>query len=380
MNDVFYFFTNSIGAYRSDIIRQLLLYRYGGIYNDISINYISKINEFVSENDQFVVTTDKDPFGLWNGFISAYAEHPIIKKIIIATMDNVIYRRYGYNNLDITGPHVCGKQFNQYFNRTETAPIHPGIYKFYNQLGLLMKVDSNIHSKLDTTQTEILTTPITIVTTTTTANDAGTTGTTNVNKAIQKGVGKLEFEQIKVLDTLRKLRHKISNKRFHVYMNRNEIKNLLYANSTYHAPYYELYDKYLVYKNDTRHNKLKFAEGKIVHIPLLTTNIFDIKTSKYWYIHNGTRWGFPNYEIFLMLGFDILKSIELPSHIIHKIPLKQCFSKDIKIAKNQLQNFIYLPNYLNQQRSINKIKLNKFLIENKGKVVRYIELFNSVEI
>jgi hypothetical protein len=199
------------------------------------------------------------------------------------------------------------------------------------------------------------------------------------NTILEKNVNKNDFEQIKVLDTLKALRHKISNKKFHEYMNRNQIKNLLYANSTHHAPYYELYDKYLVYMNDTRLKKLKKVEGKLIHIPLFDSNYLDPQTSKYWYIHNSTRWCFPNYEIFLQLGFNILTSTELPTHIIYNIPLAGCFSKNIYHAKQQFYNFIYLPNYLNEMRSINQIKFEIFLLHNKGRVVTYMELYQQVE-
>jgi hypothetical protein len=101
------------GAFRADVFRYLILYRYGGIYNDMGIRYMRKIEETVLPHDEFVMPVDLDQSALYNAFIASYPRHPLIKQVIIDTMDNIYYQRYGCNALDITSPKTFGRAYHK---------------------------------------------------------------------------------------------------------------------------------------------------------------------------------------------------------------------------------------------------------------------------
>ena len=116
------------GAFRSDIWRLLVLYRYGGIYSDLSMQYLSKIEEIVRSDDEFVGVVDLDPKAMLNSFIAAYPEHPLIMKMIEVVMENVHNRRYNCGFLDITGPKALGRIYNAFFGNFENPDIQRGTF------------------------------------------------------------------------------------------------------------------------------------------------------------------------------------------------------------------------------------------------------------
>eukprot|EP01035_Chromulina_nebulosa_P059819 gene59819-81839_t len=103
------------GAFRSDIWRLLVIYRYGGVYSDLSIQYIMSLDYIVREFDELVGIIDLDPKAMLTSFIAAYPQHPVIRKIIEVVMDNVHNRRYQCGFLDITGPRAWGRAFSSFF-------------------------------------------------------------------------------------------------------------------------------------------------------------------------------------------------------------------------------------------------------------------------
>ena len=119
------------GAYKADIVRLLLIYRYGGIYNDIGNKYLKPIHQYVNDNDELVLTKDhiqSGQFSICNGFIGAYKKHPIIKSMIDLVMYNVDNRRYGDNYLDIAGPNAIGRAFNRFFDKEDFSEFRDGVF------------------------------------------------------------------------------------------------------------------------------------------------------------------------------------------------------------------------------------------------------------
>ena len=113
------------GAYKSDMWRYLVMYRYGGIYNDISMRYTKPIGKVVGhERDEFVGAVDLDPTAVINGFFAAYPGHPVLLKAIELVVDNIRNLRYGCDNLDITGPRVFARAIRLFFYGRPLAP-HP---------------------------------------------------------------------------------------------------------------------------------------------------------------------------------------------------------------------------------------------------------------
>jgi mannosyltransferase OCH1-like enzyme len=120
------------GAYKADLLRLLLLYKYGGVYNDIGHNYLVPFEKFIS-NESLIVCKDEGlgglpPYFLHNAFIASVPEHPMIKKAIDIVIENIRKRFYGNIALDPTGPGAFGKAFNIHFGRKDDEPINVGMF------------------------------------------------------------------------------------------------------------------------------------------------------------------------------------------------------------------------------------------------------------
>lgn len=120
------------GAYKADLFRLLIIHEYGGVYNDISHKYLIPIDDVVSEDDEFIIPVDWEGTGrggyLYNAFMAAYPQHPLIKYMIDDIIININNRYYGRNVLDITGPHAVGKSFNMFFGFEKDSLIPQGRY------------------------------------------------------------------------------------------------------------------------------------------------------------------------------------------------------------------------------------------------------------
>lgn len=121
------------GAYKADLLRLLLLYKYGGVYNDIGHVYLKPISKFISQNESLLVCKDQGLPGLpsyylHNAIIASVPEHPMIKKAIDVLIENIHIRFYGNNALEPTGPGAFGKAFNLHFGRKEEEPIDIGMF------------------------------------------------------------------------------------------------------------------------------------------------------------------------------------------------------------------------------------------------------------
>lgn len=121
------------GAYKADLLRLLLLYKYGGVYNDIGHMYIEPISNFISSKESLVVCKDSGLGGLpsyylHNAIIASVPGHPMIKKGIDVVIENIRNRFYGNVPLEPTGPGAFGKAFNLHFGRNVENPIDIGMF------------------------------------------------------------------------------------------------------------------------------------------------------------------------------------------------------------------------------------------------------------
>ena len=117
------------GTYKSDVARYCILDYYGGIYLDLSVTVMKKLEDIVRPTDTFVSSTD--PSGkmfLFTGFIACTQGHPLMKIILHKIIDNVNSLYYGNNPLAITGPDVAGQGVNEFFGRHVNETIKAGRY------------------------------------------------------------------------------------------------------------------------------------------------------------------------------------------------------------------------------------------------------------
>ena len=102
------------GAYKADLWRYCILFKYGGIYIDIKykpVNNFKLIN--LTENEHWV--KDMDNNGIYNAIIVSKPNNPILLRAINDIISNAQNNYYGNNSLDVTGPGLL----SQYFTREE---------------------------------------------------------------------------------------------------------------------------------------------------------------------------------------------------------------------------------------------------------------------
>lgn len=93
-------------AYKSDLMRQLILYNEGGWYSDIRMVCLEPLDTLLSVRKEFYVCIDKpqQQLCMCNGFIGSVAKHPVSKKMIDIITWNIKHKHYGIDCLNPTGP------------------------------------------------------------------------------------------------------------------------------------------------------------------------------------------------------------------------------------------------------------------------------------
>lgn len=112
--DVLYAFNSLVpGAYKADLWRYCILYKFGGIYLDIKYKPVNnfKFINFI-ESEHWVL--DNDGIGIYNALMICLPQNPILLKAINNIIYNVNTNFYGENSLEPTGPRLLGKYFSEY--------------------------------------------------------------------------------------------------------------------------------------------------------------------------------------------------------------------------------------------------------------------------
>ena len=123
------------GAFKADIIRLLLLYHFGGIYNDIGHIYLKPIDWIIKKECIFVkdvtlwINTPLTNFGIHNAFMACYQKHPIMLHILNYIVDNIKQKKYGFTPIDITGPQAVRKAINTFLGKNTEFDLPSGVYK-----------------------------------------------------------------------------------------------------------------------------------------------------------------------------------------------------------------------------------------------------------
>ena len=116
------------GAYKADLWRYCILHKYGGIYTDIDTLCLGRIDYFINENTDFVITIDfntniyEGKHNLANAFIASIPNHKILTKCIHNIVYNVefnILPNGVISKLDFSGPGLIGMSTNNYLNLYE---------------------------------------------------------------------------------------------------------------------------------------------------------------------------------------------------------------------------------------------------------------------
>jgi len=115
-NNIFQAYQNLIpAAYKADLWRYCILYKYGGIYGDLTQTFLKNynVNEY---NVDMVLVKDIKPDAIQISFMATKPNNKFYKYLIECISNDILHKRKGKNCLDITGPNAFYRYFCKYFN------------------------------------------------------------------------------------------------------------------------------------------------------------------------------------------------------------------------------------------------------------------------
>jgi mannosyltransferase OCH1-like enzyme len=96
------------GAYKADLWRYCILYKYGGIYLDIKYDCINSFR-FIELTEKEHWVFDINGTDIYNALICVAPKNEILLKCIFQIIYNVNHNYYGNSCIDPTGPGLVGK-------------------------------------------------------------------------------------------------------------------------------------------------------------------------------------------------------------------------------------------------------------------------------
>jgi mannosyltransferase OCH1-like enzyme len=93
------------GAFKADLWRYCILYKYGGIYLDIKYNCINDF-KLISLTDKEYLVKDIHDNGAYNALIICMPKNDIMLQCINTIVKNVQIQFYGDSCLSVTGPNM----------------------------------------------------------------------------------------------------------------------------------------------------------------------------------------------------------------------------------------------------------------------------------
>tara|TARA_R110000803_G_scaffold95404_1_gene163434 strand:+ start:172 stop:957 length:786 start_codon:yes stop_codon:yes gene_type:complete len=123
-------------AFKADLWRYCILYKFGGFYVDIDTLCIGSLEEFIKDSIDFVSPIDLIDFNhgsyiVFNGFIGCTPNHPIMMNCIERILKWIKLETIPNSNYDFSGPGCLGKSVNHHLGRKEDESLIgcEGIYQ-----------------------------------------------------------------------------------------------------------------------------------------------------------------------------------------------------------------------------------------------------------
>jgi len=117
------------GAYKADLWRYCVLYKYGGVYADIDTICLGSIDSFLKDNTECMAPVDLNtsPYegnhNVFNGFMAASPKSSIMLGCIKRIVFHVEFNLIPNSKLDFSGPGVLGREINLSLNLPETESV-----------------------------------------------------------------------------------------------------------------------------------------------------------------------------------------------------------------------------------------------------------------
>jgi mannosyltransferase OCH1-like enzyme len=107
------------GAYKADLFRYCILYNYGGVWSDLTDNYLISLDEIIDFNNDELFLIDDRPMGKNNikgiqiSFMAAKPKNKLYLKCIRQIVKHCQERKIGNSPLAVTGPLLCRNKLNE---------------------------------------------------------------------------------------------------------------------------------------------------------------------------------------------------------------------------------------------------------------------------
>ena len=143
--DVLYAFDNLIPwAFKADLWRYCILYKYWGIYLDIKFNTTNGFKLIELTDKEYFPRDRKFPnlYGIYQALLVCKPGNEILMKCINNIIKNVKDKNYNLNALEITGPQLMNKYFTQKdIEKFDLAIDNHGLHINYKSNEVLKRYD-----------------------------------------------------------------------------------------------------------------------------------------------------------------------------------------------------------------------------------------------
>ena len=113
------------GAFKCDLFRYCLLLKYGGVYLDTGFVAKNSLDNVIDPTDKFISAEDNGTEGIYNAFMAAIPNHPIIAAVLELSCTNIDNDEYGSSALSITGPLALGEAFRKVVGKEVSHQNYP---------------------------------------------------------------------------------------------------------------------------------------------------------------------------------------------------------------------------------------------------------------
>jgi hypothetical protein len=90
------------------------LYAQGGVYLDCKSAPIVPFRSYFNPDAEFITFRDVIPSRMLAGFVASVPRSVIVQDILDSSVQKILNGEYGENQLDIGGPHHCGRVLAKY--------------------------------------------------------------------------------------------------------------------------------------------------------------------------------------------------------------------------------------------------------------------------
>lgn len=123
-NDIFEYYDLLIpGAYKADLWRYCVLYKYGGFYTDIRMYPYMSFDSIISDDTEFVTCIDLSKNMAYQAILGCAPGNKFIKSVINECIKNIKNRSNDNGCLNITGPGTLGIAINETLGRDKNRDL-----------------------------------------------------------------------------------------------------------------------------------------------------------------------------------------------------------------------------------------------------------------